>query len=193
MKFLIFAFLLALPSVALSQEITLSGTMHRSTLEGGCWYLQSSTGKRYELTGDTGLLRELRIEGQHIAIDAMPLKNAASVCMIGEIVHVLRRVDTIRQPIDLPIMTLTIDGTIHRTKSGIWYVKLPPFRSREREFEFQTEPPPAARHIGAHLHGTFRVIVSRSVTRENMDGQILPSSTPDPRTKVTLQRKHDTR
>lgn len=191
MKLLIIA-LLALSSVPVSaQEITLSGTMHKSNLEGGCWYLQAAD-KRYELTGDTAVLRELRIDGQHVVVDAVPVKNAASVCMIGEMVRVVRRLDSIRYPYDPPVMTLTLEGTIHRLKSGTWYLKTAPSRGHAYLYEFEKAPPAGSRHIGAHVRGTFRVIVARMKTPPYMDGQIL-DTTPPARSKRMLQRKYDAR
>ena len=185
---------------ARAQSITISGTMHRSTLEGGCWYLQSdvdrgrsidrgrSSGKRFELVGDTGIVHPLRIEGQHIVINAVPVKDAASVCMMGEIVRVLQRIDTVRYPIDLPIMTILIDGTVHRTKSGVWYIKT----SHGREYEFQQPPAKQYRHSGATIHESFRVLLDKKSTKTAKDGVILPEST-RPAKPIMKQKKYDVR
>ena len=191
MKPFLIAVLLFAALPAFAQEMTLAGIMHKSNLEGGCWYLQAAD-KRYELTGDTAMLRELRIEGQHIVVDAEPVKNAASVCMIGEIVRVVRRIDSVRYPYDPPVMTLTLDGTVHRLKSGTWYLKTAPSRGHAYLYEFEKLPPAGSRHIGAHLHGTFRVIVARLRTPPYMDGQIL-DSTPPQQKKRMPQRKYDAR
>lgn len=200
-------FFASLPSLSLparAQSITISGTMHRSTLEGGCWYLQSdinrsndregsmdrgsSGGKRYELVGDTGIVYPLRIEGQHIVINAEPVKNAASVCMMGEIVRVLQRIDTVRYPIDLPIMAILLDGTVHRTKSGVWYVKT----SHGREYEFQQPPARPYRHSGARIHKKFRVLLDKNSTKTGKDGVILPEST-QPAKPIMKQKTYDAR
>src|SRR5271169_539367 len=95
---------------AFAQEITISGMMHHSTLEGGCWYLQADGGKRYELIGDAGVLNALHTDGEHVSVLATPAKGAASICMMGEIVRVVRRVDTVRYPLDPLISPMIIDG-----------------------------------------------------------------------------------
>ena len=168
--------------------------MHRSTLEGGCWYLQSDVdgapgnSKRYELVGDTGIVYPLRIEGQHIVINAMPVKNAASVCMMGEIVRVLQRTDTVRYPIDLPIMTILVDGIVHRTKSGVWYVKT----SHGREYEFQKPPTKKHLHAGASIRQSFRVLLDKRSTKTGKDGVILPEPT-HPAKPIMKQKTYDPR
>jgi|SRR5665213_329005 len=185
MKLLLLSFLAFSSVPALAQDITISGTMHHSTLEGGCWFLQADGGKRYELVGDTGIVHPLRVEGQHIVIRAASAKNAASVCMIGEIVRVLQRIDTVRYPIDLPVAPLLINGTIHRTRSGVWYVKT----SRGREYEFQNPPAKEYRHSGASIHQQFRVLLDKKSTRTGKDGVIL-SIPVRPR---AMQKKYDER
>jgi hypothetical protein len=172
MKLLILSFLIVSSVRASAQEITVSGTMHRSSLEGGCWYLQGDGGKRFELVGDTGVVHPLRVEGQHVVVRAEMAKGEASTCMIGEIVRVLQRIDTVRYAIDLPVNPVTVDGIIHRTKSGVWFVKT----TRGREYEFQKPPAKQYRHVGASIHQKFRVLMDKKSTRENMDGVILPES-----------------
>src|ERR1700722_12911763 len=98
MKSLLITFLLFFSIPAPSQEITISGTMHHSTLEGGCWYLQGDGGKRFELIGDSSIMKSLRIDGQHVAVRGTAAKGTASVCMMGEIVRVLQRIDSVRYP-----------------------------------------------------------------------------------------------
>ncbi len=180
-SFLIVFFLL--PLSAFGQELTISGTMHHSTLEGGCWYLQGDGGKRYELIGDPSVVNPLRVDGEHIVVRATPAKGAASVCMIGEIVRVLQRIDTMRYAIDLPVMTIHIVGTVHRTRSGVWYVK----DTDRHEYEFKTAPPDGKRHIGAYINESFRVVVDKKSTRTNKDGVIyVPAreQSPKPRAKM---------
>ncbi|MFI5202782.1 MAG: hypothetical protein ACHQNE_10375 [Candidatus Kapaibacterium sp.] len=185
MKSIVIALLLFAPFPALAQEITISGTMHHSTLEGGCWYLQGDGGKRFELIGDTGIVYPLRIEGQHIVINAMPVKNGASVCMIGEIVRVLQRIDTVRYPIDLPVAPITLVGTIHRSKTGVWYVKT----SQGREYEFQQPPASQYRRIGAMFNQKVRILLDKKSTKTGKDGVILSI----PFKPRALQKKYDAR
>jgi len=188
MKILLLSLLTLSSLTAHAQEITISGTMHRSTLEGGCWYLQTNGGKRFELVGDTGLVHPLRVEGQHVTVRAELAKNAASICMMGEIVRVLQRIDTTRYAIDLPIMPITIEGTVHRTATGVWYVKT----SQGREFEFQQPPAKPYRHVGATIHQRFRVLLDRKSTKTGKDGVILPNSKP-PRKPIMKQKTYDAR
>ena len=188
MKPILIALLLFFSLPALGQEITISGTMHHSSIEGGCWYLQADGGKRFELVGDTQIVYPLRVEGEHVAIDAVVMKHAASTCMMGEIVRVIRRIDTVRYPIDLPIMAMRIDGTMHLTTEGIWYVKT----SHGQMYEFQKPPANRYRHIGASIHERFRVLLDKHSTRTNKDGVILPPSKPPARRRA-IEKKYDPR
>ena len=56
--------------------------------------------------------------------------------MMGEMVRVLQRIDTVRYPYDPPISNLTLTGKIYKTKSGIWYVKT----TSGSRYEFKTPP-----------------------------------------------------
>lgn len=185
---LYFASFPALSHPLFAQEITISGTMHRSTLEGGCWYLQGDGGKRFELVGDTGIVRPLRIEGQHIVINAVPVKDGASVCMIGEIVRVLQRIDTVRYAIDLPVAPVTLVGIVHRTKTGVWYVKT----SHGRSYEFQKPPAKRYRRIGAKFDQQVRILLDKKSTKTGKDGVILSETVPSVKPRA-LQKKYDAR
>ena len=174
-------------STAFAQELTISGTMHHSSLEGGCWYLQGDGGKRFELIGDSGVVQPLRVDGQHVVVRGTQAKGASSICMMGEIVRVLQRIDTIRYPIDLPIMTLNINGKVYRTKSGVWYVET----SSGRRYEFQTPPDKKYRHSGVAIHEKYRVVLDKKSTPENMDGDIILPSKPS--TSGAKQKTYDPR
>jgi hypothetical protein len=186
MKFLILSFLAFSSLAAKAQELTISGTIHHSLIEGGCWYLQGDGGKRYELTGDAEIVQPLCVDGQHVVVRAMPMQGAASICMMGEIVRVLQRIDTVRYPIDLPIWPMTIDGNVHRTKSGVWYVKT----SSGQKYEFKNIPEKKYRHAGAAIHQRVRVLLDKKSNKDNMDGVILSESKPIP---ITKQKTYDPR
>ncbi len=186
MKFLILSFLSFSSLIGRSQELTISGTIHHTTLEGGCWYLEGDGGKRYELTGDTGIVQPLRMDGQHVVVRAMPAKGMASICMMGEIVRVLQRIDTVRYPIDLPIWPMTIDGKVYRTKSGVWYVKT----SSGQRYEFKIAPEKKYRHAGALFHQRVRVLLDKKSNKDKMDGVILSGSKP---IQITKQKTYDPR
>ena len=161
---------LFLSLIALTQPFTLSGTMHHTTLEGGCWYLQADGGKHYELVGDTEIVNPLHVDGQHIAVRVEPSPGMASICMVGEIVRVIARIDTTRYPIDLPITPMNLEGTVHRTKSGIWYIKT----SNGRKYEFQKTLEKPFDHVGASFSGKYRVLLNKATNQHKMDGVILP-------------------
>ena len=187
MKSLFVAFFLLSSLAIRAQGIVISGTMHHTTLEGGCWYLENGDGKRFELTGDTALLRVLRVDGQHVVVRAEPVKNGASVCMLGEIMRVTQRIDTLRYPIDLAVTTMMVDGKISRTKSGVWYVKM----VHGERLEFQQPPAKKYRHAGAQFHKRVRVLQDKKSTREHMDGVILPES--KPMRERAMPKKYDPR
>ena len=50
--------------------------MHHTTLEGGCWYLKGDGGTSYELIGDSGIMKSIRIDGQHVAVRGTVAKGA---------------------------------------------------------------------------------------------------------------------
>ncbi len=156
-------------SAACAQETTLTGIMHHSALEGGCWYLTASNGKQYELVGDTGLINSLRYEGQHVSLHVAPAKGAASICMIGEIVRVIARTDSVRMPVDAVIAPMTVKGKMYRTKAGLWYVKA----TWGKKYEFEEPPAKKYRRVGAYYNQKVRVLLDTASLHEGMDGKIL--------------------
>ncbi len=66
---------------------TLVGTMHSLSIEGGCWYLQTENGKKYELIGEK--VRELKKEGLKVEVAIQSRPDLASICMVGEIVELV--------------------------------------------------------------------------------------------------------
>ncbi len=169
MKSLLFAILLYSTAPVSAQQMTISGMMHHSTLEGGCWYLQADGGKRYELTGDAGVLNSLYEDGEHVSVLATPAKGAASICMMGDIVRVLRRIDTVRYPMDPVISPMMVEGTVHRTKSGVWYVKT----AKGFQYEFKEPVLSKFRHIGMTVHERLRVLFQKDAENKNMNGVII--------------------
>ena len=170
MKSLLLSILIIFSVSVHAQEITLSGTMHRTTLEGGCWYLKSDGGKSFELVGDTEILRQIRVDGQHVMVRGVPAKRSASICMIGEIVRVTARLDSVRAPVDPVIMSMMIDGKVHRTKAGVWYVKI----ASGLRYEFRKPVGKQYCHLGLKIHQKFRVLLDGRSNPDNMNGEILP-------------------
>lgn len=172
MKSLLVVLLLFFSFRVNAQEITISGTMHHSELEGGCWYLQSDSVKRYELIGDSALIKQLRFEGEHVEVRATPAKGAASICMMGEIVHVSAIVETARHPFDPLISNLTLVGKVYRTESGKWYVKT----TSGLRYEYKDLPSKKYRHLGMKIQQKCRVLLEGKSTPDKMNGVILSDS-----------------
>ena len=172
-----------------AQTLTLYGTMHHTTLEGGCWYLQADNGKRYELTGDTSLVNPMHVDSQRVGIQTEIAKGGASICMVGEIVRVIKRIGPVRHPYDPLIMPLALDGTIHLMKSGYWYVKA----SDGKMYEFQKPPAKKYQHSGAHFRERARGLLDQSYAHSNkMQGVILPDGPTLPQ-KKNIPKKYDPR
>jgi hypothetical protein len=173
MKLLLAVFLLFSLLQVHAQEITLSGTMHRSNLEGGCWYLQSdSGGKRYELTGDSAVMMRLRFDEQHVVVRGAPAKGAASICMMGEIVRVSAIVQIARHAFDPLVSNLTLVGKVHRTSTGKWYVKT----TSGLRYEYKNLPSKKYRHLGMKIQQKCRVLLQGTSTPDKMNGVILSDS-----------------
>ena|ERR1700733_9275366 len=172
-----------------AQMLTLSGTMHHTQLEGGCWYLQTDDGKHYELTGDASIVNPLRVDSQRIEIQAEIAKGAASICMVGQIVRVIKRIDNVRYAQDPLIMQIALDGKMYHAKNGYWYLKT----SSGKQYEFKTAPANVYRHSGVRFHQKVRVLLDKAYTHnKKMEGEILPESTQQPKEK-NIPKKYDPR
>ncbi|HEY3876523.1 MAG TPA: hypothetical protein VGM92_13690 [Candidatus Kapabacteria bacterium] len=174
MKIILFSILSFCSQMSSAQPVRLSGIMHQTTLEGGCWYMLANCSKKYELVGDSDIVNPLHIEEQFVTLSVEPAHNAASICMIGEIVHVLQRIDSVRHPVDLPIMQKAFAGTVHRNKAGIWYL----LTAKGERYEFRKTPDAAYRKIGTKISGTFRVLLNKSINGDGMDGVLLTGPMP---------------
>jgi hypothetical protein len=150
--------------------------MVHTDLEGGCWYLEANDGKHYELFGDSATLTALHRTNAVVDITVEHVKSGASTCMVGEIVRVISVQGARQRPYDPPITPTVIEGTVHRTKAGTWYLKL----KEGTRFEFQSPPATKFRHTGVHYHGRVLLDPERNRTKENMDGLIMeaPNSAP---------------
>jgi hypothetical protein len=153
-----------------AQPFDVTGRMMFHSIEGGCWYLSAYDGKQYELWGSKETLETLHKDGSIVDLTVEPVKSAASTCMIGEIVRVLEIKDVRMQPYDPPITPTNIDGIIHRTQKGTWYVRL----KNGTRYEFKEPPPKSKRHIGARYQAHVMVLSEARATKEKMDGVILP-------------------
>jgi hypothetical protein len=123
MKYLIFLILILPFDLLAQKEFTLQGTMVHTELEGGCWYLQTKRGQKYELVGSEENLHKVRVEGRFVTLSVRQAKMMASVCMIGTIVEILEVHDTNRYPRDPVVETKRIRGIVSKTSDGFWYIK----------------------------------------------------------------------
>jgi hypothetical protein len=105
------------------KEFTLTGTMLHTDLEGGCWYLETKRGQKYELVGNEEDLRKVRVEGRLVTLTVRQKKMAASICMMGTIVEILEVLDTNRYPKDPAWELKRIRGVVSRTDDGFWYIR----------------------------------------------------------------------
>jgi hypothetical protein len=105
------------------KEFTLRGTMKHTELEGGCWYLETKRGQKYELIGSEENLQKVRVDGRYVTISVRQAKMMASVCMLGTMVEITDVHDTNRYPRDPAIEMKRIRGIVSKTGDGFWYIK----------------------------------------------------------------------
>ena len=67
-------------------SFVIKGTMKFTNVEGGCWYLETEAGERFELAGED--LQRLRVEGLMIEVEGKPLVGVSSTCQVGVPVEV---------------------------------------------------------------------------------------------------------
>ncbi len=66
----------------------LSGVMHATHLEGGCWQFIAENGQTYDLAGDE--IGPLLHDGLHAELLVRDASGMASICMSGKIVIVVK-------------------------------------------------------------------------------------------------------
>jgi hypothetical protein len=169
-------------------QTTLAGTMRHTTIEGGCWYLEGDDGKHYELIGDNNVIAPLHQDGKYVAVEVEPAKGAASICMVGDIMHVIRQAEIRRGPYDPPYGDILVDGIMKRTRDGAWYIER---KKHHVRYEFQ-DAPKALRHVGLHVHKVFHIILDPRSSPHHMDGIILADHKPRLKTKM-IEKKYDNR
>lgn len=67
--------------------ITLTGTLKFTNLEGGCYYLETLQGKKYELLGINEMVLEENV-GKEITVKGKVRQDMVSICQIGAIFEV---------------------------------------------------------------------------------------------------------
>jgi hypothetical protein len=123
MKYLIILLLVFPLTLSAQKTFTLVGTMMHTDIEGGCWYLETKRGEKYELVGSEDDLRKVRVEGRYVTLSVRQAKMMASVCMLGTIVEILEVYDTNRYPRDPVVESKRIRGMVAKTHDGFWYIK----------------------------------------------------------------------
>lgn len=151
----VFILLTTLPALLFAQrEFTLVGTMMHTDLEGGCWYLETKRGQKYELVGSEENLRKVRVEGRYVTLTVRQAKMMASVCMLGTIVEILEVHDTNRYPRDPVVETRHVRGTVGKTDDGFWYVRA----SDGRDYEIDRYIVPSWYKPGLRFNRHVKVI-----------------------------------
>jgi hypothetical protein len=150
-------------------EFTIMGVMQHSELEGGCWYLDSRSGK-FELTGSPADLATCKVEGRQLTLKVRQAKMMSSPCMIGKMVQIVEVIDTAFHPHNPPVNNMKISGTMHRTKTGCWYV----LTAKKKKYEIQTPVPKQFMKIGKRYNRLSNVVPGGEGSC-NMDGVIIIS------------------
>jgi hypothetical protein len=65
--------------------------MRHLDIEGGCWYVETEDGKRYEPAGED--LHQLLIDGLWVELRVKSMVGVSSVCQVGELVEVISILD----------------------------------------------------------------------------------------------------
>ncbi len=63
-------------------ELRISGTVHFLEVEGGCWQLETDSGRRYELQPEQAPASLLR-DGARVSVVAQPAEGSATGCQVG--------------------------------------------------------------------------------------------------------------
>ena len=157
--------MIANPSYA-QKEFTISGVMQHSHLEGGCWYVQAKQ-QKYELNASPEILQTCNVEGRMLTLRVRQAPMMKSICMMGIVVEVIDVLDTVFHPHNPPVFDKNINGIVHKTKAGCWYISA----SDKRHYELQAPIPKKFMRVGARYNRMSKVIPG-SEGNCNMDGVI---------------------
>jgi hypothetical protein len=172
MKKLLFLFLLTigLAVEAQAKPFLVTGRMdYLADLEGGCWILSAEDGNRYQLIGTEEQLEKIRVIGRNVKLEVEDANNVASVCMSGKAVRIIRVVDHIGFPIDLPYVTVKATGKVYKTKAGCWYLKT----TKGQKYDLELENiPKAKRKNGVRVKNqSFRIFMDKKASDCGFDGK----------------------
>ena len=169
------------------KDFTVSGFMHHSDLEGGCWFLQAKQMK-YELTASPEILATCHVEGRMLTLRVHQARMMKSICMIGTMVEISEVLDTVFHPHNPPYERKKIKGIVHKTKAGCWYVA-----AGKRRYELQPPIPEKFMHSGIR-YNRISVVLPGTESQCDMYGVITISELePDMKPKDARERKSDPR
>ena len=154
MKYLLYLMLLVPFDLLAQNEFTLVGTMKHTEIEGGCWYLETKRGQKYELVGSEENLKKVRVDGRYVTLSVRQAKMMASVCMIGTMVEILFVHDTNRYPRDPVVDTKRIRGVVSRTHDGFWYID----GTDGKEYEMSSSIVPSYYKTGLRFNREVKMI-----------------------------------
>jgi hypothetical protein len=78
-----------------ASTFTISGTVRFLNVEGGCWYIETPDGTRYEPSGED--LQRILVDGLSVELEVRWMKNVFSVCQTGKPVEVLSILKTMER------------------------------------------------------------------------------------------------
>jgi hypothetical protein len=185
--FVILTLFLSLPAFG-QKDFTVTGIMHHTDIEGGCWYLQANQMK-YELTALPEILRTCYVDGRMLTLRAHLAHMMKSICMVGTMLEVTVVLDSVFRPHDPPYSDVKIKGTVHKTKAGCWYVR----STDKHRYELQPPIPEQFMHIGARYNRMSKLL-PESESSCGVDGVITISLLePDMIPKEAREKKNDPR
>ncbi|WP_258838946.1 hypothetical protein [Mechercharimyces sp. CAU 1602] len=79
------------PSLVTHPSIVVEGKMHYIAIEGGCWVLETSFGKKYQLHG--AQVKQLHVPDLKVMVRIIPTPDRYTACQMGEsaqLVQILR-------------------------------------------------------------------------------------------------------
>lgn len=171
MKKILFLILLAagFSTEVLAKPFIVTGRMnYLAELEGGCWYLDAENGERYQLLGTQEQLDQVRVNGRQVRLEVEAEPRMASVCMLGQMVRIIRVMDEVGYPVDKAYVTVKTSGRVYKTMAGCWYLKT----SKGKKYDLHLENiPKAKRKSGARVKDQhFRIFLDRSASECGFDG-----------------------
>jgi hypothetical protein len=169
--FLLLIVIVGLSSEALAKPFILTGRMNYiAELEGGCWYLDAENGERYQLVGTQEQLDQVRVIGRNVKLEVDPEPKMGSICMIGQMVRIIRVIDQVGYPVDKAYVTVKTSGRIYKTKAGCWYLKT----SKGKKYDLDLDNiPKNKRKRGAKVNQHFRLFIDKSASECGFDGKAL--------------------